>query len=551
MAQSRYADLLRQRRFLSLSIAMVVDNAASWAFNTVFAVVVFERTGSVTWISIAVAARWFPALIAGPFAGVVGDRYDRVRVLCTSAAASGVVMAVLAVLVAVEAPVLLLVAVSAAQALCATPYEPAVQGLVPDLLPERLLAAANGFLEVLRNLAVVIGPALGALFLVAGAPAGAVAVNAVSYLLPLVVALRLGVRSSGAGSRADDGADDGPGVFRQIGQGVAALRAEPTAFTLVLAAVVDTAIMGVITVLAVPISIEVGTGSQDYGYLLVASALGSVLAAGVATRLAARRALAPVIVGSLVLQALPLLLILAVPQPWSAAVALLISGAAMLVVDILAVTALQRDLPREYLSRVFAILDTLLFTALIAVTAVAGPATEAAGLDAVLWAVGLGVPVLVLLGLPALRASDRRTAAVAAALAPVVDLLDQLALFDGADRPALERVAACAQRVELPAGESLLREGEPADDLWLLAEGRLAIHSATAGDLPDVAAPGFVGELGLLHETPRTASVVTVAPCTLYRVPGSDFLAAVSSHAASSSLQRVSGVRLARTPAAA
>jgi hypothetical protein len=221
----------------------------------------------------------------------------------------------------------------------------------------------------------------------------------------------------------------------------------------------------------------------------------------------------------------------------------------MLVVDILAVTALQRDLPREYLSRVFGLFDTLLFGALVAVTAVAGVLAEQFGLDTMLLVLGIGVPVVVLLALPTLVASDRRTAAVAAALAPVVDLLEELDLFEGADRAVLERVAAAAERVELPAGREIIREGDPADDLWLLAAGELGVTATTAGALPPVTAPGYVGEIGLLHERPRSATVTTVAPCTMYRVAGADFLAAVTENAASSSLTRLSGARLARTPA--
>jgi MFS family permease len=538
---SRYADLLRQRRFLALSTAMLVDNSASWAFNTVFAFIVFDRTGSISWISLAVAARWVPALLLGPFAGLLGDRFERVRVLVTSAALSAAVMAVLAVLVGFGAPIVVLVVVSAVQALCATPYEPAVQGVVPDLVPERSLAAANGYLEVLRNGAVVIGPLVGSLFLVVDEPAVAVGVNAVSYLVPLVVALRLGIRSRPHAASASTG------VFAELKAGATALLGERTAFVLVLACVVDTAIAGVLTVLSVPISVAVGTGADHYGYLLVASSLGSILAAGVATRLAARTRLAAVIAVSLVVQGAPVLLIVAFPEPWVAFLALLVSGAAMLVVDILAVTALQRDLPREYLSRVFGLFDTLLFGALVAVTAVAGVLAEQFGLDTMLLVLGIGVPVVVLLALPTLVASDRRTAAVAAALAPVVDLLEELDLFEGADRAVLERVAAAAERVELPAGREIIREGDPADDLWLLAAGELGVTATTAGALPPVTAPGYVGELGLMNRAPRSATVSAAAECSMLKISGEAFLQALEEAAPSPTMLTRAGARLART----
>ena len=113
-------------------------------------------------------------------------------------------------------------------------------------------------------------------------------------------------------------------------------------------------------------------------------------------------------------------------------------------------------------------------------------------------------------------------------LVPRLDLLDRLDLLAGADPVTLERVAAALQPEEFAAGSVLLREGDPADDLIVLAEGTVA---AWAGPRPDqprlIEAPDYVGEIGLLQHRPRTATVEAVTTITAFRLPGTDFLAAV------------------------
>jgi hypothetical protein len=116
-------------------------------------------------------------------------------------------------------------------------------------------------------------------------------------------------------------------------------------------------------------------------------------------------------------------------------------------------------------------------------------------------------------GLPALLGADRTSAAEAERLRPRVRLLSELELLAGADRRTLERLAAAAQEVVMPAGTVIIRQGDEADALWILASGELSVQTSGDGtgphDLPPVTAPGYVGELGLLHRIPRTATVRT------------------------------------------
>lgn len=103
----------------------------------------------------------------------------------------------------------------------------------------------------------------------------------------------------------------------------------------------------------------------------------------------------------------------------------------------------------------------------------------------------------------------------------------------------------------MPAGTVIIREGDEADALWILARGELLVQTSGDGagprDLPPVTAPGYAGELGLLHGIPRTATVRTLPESALLRIDGQDFRSALQASLPSPSLLAVAGTRMART----
>jgi Cyclic nucleotide-binding domain/Transmembrane secretion effector len=392
---------------------------------------------------------------------------------------------------------------------------------------------------------VVVGPGIGGLLLLTGRPVISVVINAASYLIAAAVISRLKVRSRGGGEA------DG-GTWQQLTAGLRALAAQPVALAVILFCGLDSAVYGATTVLYVPLSIRLGTGPSGYSYLLAGAALGGLLGAGVANRLSGASRLAPVIMGSICLQALPFLAVIGLHVPWLAAVLQVISGIGMVIVDVLAITTLQRDLAGDLLGRVLGVFDTVILAGILLASLVTGILLAHASLDVTLVLIGVGIPVIGLIGLPALLRADRTSAATAERLRPLVALLSDLDLLTGADRSTLERLAAAAQEVVMPAGTVLIREGDEADALWILTRGELSVSVAEDGspprELAPVTAPGYVGELGLLHGIPRTATVQTSQDSTLLRISGEDFLSALQTSRPSPTLLSVAGVRLARTP---
>jgi len=535
---------LQQRDFRLLVVAYIIDAVGSWAYSVVLAVYIFDRTHSPQWLAAVAASRWITGLLIGGYAGVLADRYERTRLMVTSAVASAVVMGGVAIVVATDGPLWLLIAGSALAAISAAPYRPAAGALTPEVVGERDLAAANGLFATLESLTVVLGPAAGGLLLLTGEPVSGVLVNAASFLVSAALVMRLRVRATGSAAAGEN-------AFRQWLEGLHALARQRVALVLVLFCALDSAIYGASTVLYVPLSEHLGTGSAGYSYLLAGSALGGVIAAGLANKLSASSQLAPVIIGSIVLQALPYAATATVHAPVLAFVLQVVSGVGMIVVDVLAYTALQRDLDRDVLGRVLGVFDAVILTFIVAASFIGAALLTHSGLHTTLLTIGFGFPLLALVGLPALLTADRASAAAVARLAPTVRLLGALDLFTSTGNAVLERLAAAAVEEHVPAGTVIIRQGDDADALWILVSGTLTVGATgTDGvrlDLPSVQASAYVGELGLLHSAARSATVTTAEDSTLLRIDGNEFLDAIESAAPSASLQTIAGVRLART----
>jgi MFS family permease len=521
-----------------------VDQIGSWSYGVVLMVYVYERTHSPTWIAVIAASRWAVGLLLSGFAGTIADRYERTRVMLASALGSGVIMSGIAVAIGIDAPVVTLVPLAMLSAVASTPYRPAAGALVPVVVDERDLAAANAMFAAIENLVIVIGPAIGGLLLAVGAPVDGVILNAASYFLDILLILRLKVRSTGSVAA-------GEAVWSQWLAGFRLVAKDQSSLALVVFAALDSSVYGAATVIFAPLSVRLGTGVNGYSYLLVGGALGGVIAAGLANRLSERIRLAPVIAVSIVVQATPFALTAATHTPVVAFLLQVASGAGMVVVDVLAITALQRQVANEALSRVLSAFDAAVTAAILAATFAVSAVLSSSGVVTALLLTGLGVPALAALLLPLVLRADRSAIAAVQTIRDRVELLERLDLFGGAAPIALERLAGAAEPVSLPARSVVIREGDPADSLWVLTDGSLAVRAkagrAAARQLPPVTAPGYVGEIGLVQGVPRTASVRTREPSRLLRIDGDLFLDALSTTPPSGSFVQLSGARWHRT----
>jgi hypothetical protein len=230
-----------------------------------------------------------------------------------------------------------------------------------------------------------------------------------------------------------------------------------------------------------------------------------------------------------------------------------LDGAGAVILDVLAITMLQRTVSSDVMARVSGILMSLSIAGTLLGSMIAPLVLELFGLRIAVLAAGALLPVVALIVAPRLRALNRRAELSTAALAPRVRLLSGLAVLKGAAPGAIEGLAAAAREQEVRAGTTVISEGEPADHLYVVAAGGLDVTSSgeergPARRVNTLVEGDYFGEIGLLERMPRTASVTATSDCTLLEIDGGAFLDAVNRAPSLAAAFRSGAIgRLART----
>ncbi len=539
---------LKHRDFRLLMMAFTGSAIGSWAYNVALVVWIFDETGSAAWVGASTIVRFVPALLFSPYGGVLAERFERVRLMVVIDLASTAVMAALALQMVLGAPVLLVILTAALTSTLGSAYEPATAALTPQLVGERDLGSANALRNTIDNVAVIAGPALGVLVLLAGPPPVAIAVNALSFLLSALAVGRIKARS--APVDVTEGGEAGP--LKQMSVGIKAISSSATAAVLVAYSVAATFVFGLDTVLFVLLSRDVlGTGAEGYGYLLAGLGIGGVAAAPFVARLERLPRLSNIILLGIVAYCLPTLILLLTSEPAVGFAVQVVRGAGTLVVDVLAITALQRTLPQHLLARVFGAFDALCLLAIVLGSLAVPVVVSVAGLNAMVWLSAVGVPVVCLLGWPALRRMDREVAERRAQLEPRIRLLAACELFTSSSDRAVEQLADAAEEVHADAGRSIIREGEAPDFFYVVVDGRLGVSAEGEVSRPqaldDMSVGDYFGEIGLIERIARTATVTAITNCTLLRVEGSALVASLMESSPSAAVLEGASMRLGRT----
>jgi len=547
-AKVSYRALFRNRDYRLLFSGLAISMSGSWAYNVALVVFVFNATHSPAWVAAASMTRFLCALIASPFGGLLADRVERVRLMVTLDTVALVLQAGLAVLAALNGAVVLAVILAALTSVTGSSYDPSARAATPAIVGEEHLAAANSAQSAVENLAVIVGPAIAGALLIFAPPAVVFGVNAATFGLSAVLVGQIRARSQPAD--ITKGGTVGP--LKQMAGGLAAFFESPTVMLLAGFSILASFVYGTDTVLFVVISRDqLGTGSAGYGYLLAALGVGGIVMAAFMNRIAAARRLGAIIVIGMAVYCLPTALLAVVHAPWIAFLIEVLRGAGTIVVDVLAITALQRVVKPEVVARVFGVFFAFVLAAVSLGALLMPILLGIVGLNATLLIMGFAIPALSVAAYPWLRALDARALAELSAIEPRIATLQALDIFAGATRTALERLARSAVEQTVGDGTVLIQEGAVADDFFVLTDGRVDVSALGEGGveraLGELVPPDFFGEIGLLERRPRTATVTTASPCTVLRINGDDFVDALT--AADLSPSALGGVqmRLART----
>jgi len=547
-AAGSYRSALRSTDLRKLMAGITVSATGSWAYNVALAVLLYERTHSPSWVAAGTLCRFVPAILFSPYAGVIAERFERVMLMVRLDLIASALQVVLAILAGRRGPLVAILVVVALAGQVQTVYTPAAAAVIPQVVDEDDLTAANALNAAIENLVVILGPAVGAVLLVLDGVTFTIIVNAASFAASAAIVASMQTRST----PSDVTRGGSAGVVRQITEGFDAVVGSPTVAAFVAFCAMASFVYGTDTVVLVPVAhIKLGMGTSGYGYLLAGQGMGGVAGALVVNRLASRRRLATAILAGMCLYCLPNALLIAVHRPSVGFALQVVRGAGTLVVDTLAITALQRSVPKEMVARVFGVFFALVLAS-ISLGALVAPLLLRAGLDLTLLLIGLGVPAASLALFPYLTRIDRVAARRAAGLEPEVALLERLGLFSTASRPSLERLAEAARRLDVQAGTAVVSEGDESDAFFVVERGELTVSARGEAGGPPVflrtLGPGtYFGEIGLIGRRRRTATVTADAPCALLCISGRDFLDALSDLNASPSLLEGARTRLALT----
>jgi MFS family permease len=524
-----------------LQIAWAASAVANWAFFVALSVYAY-RHGGATAVALAALVQGLPAGLLAPIAGVLADRRSRRDVMTATTLGRAIALVVTAAAVYAGAPLAVVIGLGGLFTVIGVPHKPAQAALLPTIAETpRQLAAANAVWNAIDSAGFLVGSLLGGLLIAGPGAKAAFAAMAAVFVLATVLLLRIERDPVPEHRRQEE--DTTP--MREAVLGFREIASNSGTRLLVLMLTAAALIEGALDVLVVVIALEVlSLGDSGVGVMNAAWGLGG-LVGGVATlTLLARGRLAEGLVAGGVIVGGSLAAVAAIPVPAVAALLLASVGIGFALVEVSGSTLLQRLTPDEVLGRVFAAVESSFHIA-AAVGAMIAPAVVSLfGNRGALVAVGAFLPLLVLVRLAAL---NRFETAVEIPERPY-RLLRGLPLFAPLPLATVETVALRAREMRVPAGGVVIREGEPGEAFYAIAEGSLD-PACEAGAFPRMHEGDFFGEIALLREIPRTATVTACTECVLYEIGREAFLTSVTGQRRSiGAAQTVADTRLGRTP---
>ncbi|MFL5970261.1 MAG: MFS transporter [Gaiellaceae bacterium] len=533
-----FRDVYANPALRRLQFAFAGSMLGTWAYGIAVIVYAYEQDGA-TAVGVLGMARWTAAAIASPFVAILGDRYDRRWVMVGSDLVRAALIGLAAIAVYSDAPSVLVYVLSALVSVSSTAFRPAEAALVPRLAktPEEL-TAANVSATTIESIGSFAGPALGGLLLAVQGAASVFVVTAASLLWSAFMIARIPPveeppRDKVAGSAI---ADELLAGVRTIGRD-RRLRLVVGLFSM------QTLVDGMLSVLIVVLALDLlDTGQAGVGFLNSAIGIGGLIGALGAAALVGRRRLAGDFGVGIFIWGVPLALVAIWPNQAFALVLLGLVGIGNTLVDVSGMTLLQRAAPEDVLARVFGVLESLLLFTTAIGALIAPLLLEWLGTRGALIAAGALLPILVVPAWPRLSAIDRS----ADVPAERVDAVRANPIFAPLQEATLEQLATAIQDVERDAGVEIVRQGESGDQFFLVADGTLDVY-VDGEQVGALGAGDSFGEIALLRDVPRTATVKSRTPVRLYALARGSFLAAVTASGPSlSAADGVIGMRLGR-----
>ena len=533
------AAVFRSSVLRRVEIAYVLFAFGEW--STWVAVIVYAYgRGGPREAGIVVFVELAPSVVLAPAVAALGDRFARDRVLLGTYAGQAALMAATAASLAVQAEPLLIYMLATVTASLVALSRPIHAALMPEVVasPDDL-TAANVVSGMAESAGSLIGPLGAGILIGVGGPSAVFVVaalgNAVGSVAVMGVRRRWVRAHRSSATLAPTALDAGPGGRargarprwraggRELAAGLTAILADERLRSVVLIASWATLLVGALDILYAVLAIDLlGLDGGGVGFVGAIGGVGAMIGSATGLLLVGRERLGVALAGSVVLFGAGIAAISVAPGSAAALVLLVLAGIGSGLTYVGTQTLIQRLAGDDVMSRVFGMLQGLMMGT-TALGALAVPvAIGIVGDRAVFAVAGLSLPIVLVLVGRAIVRGDLLDADRAAELRSLRGV-PMLAPLSG---PVLERLAGGIARVALPPGSPVIREGEVGDRFYVVESGELevSVHGQAARRLGP--GDGF-GEIALVRNVPRTATVTTVGDTVLLGIDREPFVEAL------------------------
>jgi MFS family permease len=574
-----FATVLRSSALLRTQAAyflFAVVELATWIAMLVYS----YDEGGATAAGVVAFAQLAPAILFAPIAATVGDRASRTRVLAVAYLVFALASLGVGALLVTGQPPLVVYAGAVICGLTLTLVRPAHTSVMPDIArtPSEL-TAANVATGTSENLGVVVGSLGGGILLGIIGPGGVYLAGAVALLAGALLVVRLHVAGAGrawaahlgqpvawqaAGDRAHGHAhpralapeeaeieaamagmpsDSRGSLAAELAGGIRTGLGNRLLRPLVIVVGLSFLLQGTADVLQVVLALDVADmGESGVGLLSSAIGLGGLLGAGMAIGLVGRRRLLGVLLVAALVAGAGLAMPGVLPLPIVGMVGFFVLGSGRTLIDVIGRTLLQRVTPERFLTRVFGVVEGAALAGLALGTLVAPALVEIAGPTASLVLAGLILPG----GVAILRGQLARSEAAGVVHERELAALRAVGMFSSLPLPVLERLAAHADHLAVASGEVVIAEGDTGDAYYMIEKGTCVV--TRAGRELNRMGPGEgFGEIALLDDVPRTATITATSDMELFELDREPFLEALTGQSAAFAIaRRVADERLTR-----
>ncbi len=519
----------RQLRRIELGFAgFSISEHATWLASMVYA---YER-GGVGEAGIASLILLAPGLIVAPIGSFAGDRFESGRVLASGYALQAIAMLLTALAIAGDFGRFFVYGAAALTATAVTLTRPALGAVLPNTTHTPAdLTAANVVLGFVEYTGMFIGPALAGVLISVWGVAAPFAMGAA--LATTASVLAFGVRTVRSAHAV--AAEDRSGILTDTVEGLRALKRHSAARLVIGMLSLGSLVKGAADVLFVATAAHLADGDTSRAGLFgTAFGLGAVVGSAMTVMLVGRARLTPSIAMAVAGMGLALAALASDDNVGVALVLFAVIGAGESVLRVSASTLIQRVSPPDVVGRFFGVAEGLQMSALAIGALAIGLLVSGLDYQAGLLASGLAIPILLLLRISKLFRVDRD------AVAPderVLELILGDDIFNALPAPTIERLSADAERVHVAAGDVVMTEGDEGDRYYVIDTGQADVTIAGVQVNALASGAGF-GELALLRNSARLATVTATTDLELLAFEREHFLQAVTGHSHSAAIAR-------------